>query len=66
MQNAFKCNETNGDASMFFVYKNDPHLDPAFIEYILCKYIIDVYLLKELLGQGGEHTFIGETLKHPQ
>ena len=49
---------------MFFVYKNDPHLDPAFIEYILCKYIIDVYLLKELLGQGGEHTFIGETLKH--
>ena len=23
------------------------------------KYIIDVYLLKDLLGQGGEHNFIG-------
>ena len=26
-------------------------------QHILCKYIIDVYLLKDLLGQGGEHTF---------
>ena len=25
---------------------------------MLCKFIIDVYLLKDLLSQGGEHTFI--------
>ena len=35
MQNAVKCKETNVDASMFFVYKYDPHLDPAFYEYIV-------------------------------
>ena len=31
---------------------------------ILCIYIIGVYHLMDLLGKGGEHTFIRKTLKH--
>ena len=34
-------------------------------ECILCKCIIYVYLLKDLLGEGGEHIRIRKTLKHP-
>ena len=30
----------------------------------MCKLFIDVYLLKDLLDQGREHTFIQRTLKH--
>ena len=34
-------------------------------DYIMCKYIIDVYYLKHLLGQGREHTFIRKNEASP-
>ena len=37
---------------------------PTNIFCIWCKYIIDVYILKHLLGQAGEHTFIRKALKY--
>ena len=44
---------------MFFTYKYGPQLDVfTFHYYILCENIVDVFLLKELMGQGGEHLFI--------
>ena len=41
-----------------------PQLDPASHKHILYKYFIDVYFLKDLQGQAGEHPFIRKTLKH--
>ena len=47
----------------FFVLKYVPKLDTASLLHILCKYILDVYLLKDLLGQAGEHTFIRKNIE---
>ena len=53
VQNAINpshCKRTNGNASMFFEKNSVPHLDTASHFHMLCKFIIDVYLLKNLVG----------------
>ena len=42
--------------SPFSILKYVPPLEPASHLNILCKYSIQVYSIKDLLVQGGEHT----------
>ena len=49
---------------MYFAYEYGLHLDAfTFHFYILCENIVDVFLLKDLTGQRGEHLLYEK--KHP-